>query len=99
MADQSHSIPITDLLSPPDASLLSPAARTLLKGDVVAIGSGLTTARTQALTVQDVNSIRSAFANTSVAVQAQLWDIEISCCCCTPCCCAAAVMEPSRQVA
>jgi len=76
-------------LSPASQAMLSPAALTLTKADLVALGQGRTTPAAQRLTVQDVQSVRAAFMGGFDLVAA---DINCCCCCC-PCCCAAAVDE------
>lgn len=98
------STPVTQMLPPELAQQLSPAARRLTKGDLLALGGwdGRTSAQQLGLTVKDIQTIRTVFAERlrpSTDALGGAAALDVSCCCCTPCCCAAAEMEPLRAVA
>jgi len=97
-------------LSERELEKLTPAAKRLTKGDLIALGVALgrwpaegiqvqrpTIAQAQRLTVEDVRSIEAAFTPLAAAVGPAA--LDISCCCCTPCCCAAAVIQTAPAVA
>ncbi|SHN45406.1 hypothetical protein [Cryptosporangium aurantiacum] len=103
-------IPIFKMLTPDQAALLSPKAKTLTKGDLLALqGSGAgDKMRELGLTFDDLKSVEEAFhqrfavnglEEMEAAMQTDTGDGGVSCCCCTPCCscCAAAVAPAADQ--
>jgi hypothetical protein len=93
----SASTPISQMgLDNKGLELLTPAARELTKGDLEALGAGRVKGKLAKLSVEDVKSIKAAFAGH---YNPGLASMDVSCCCCTPCCCAAAVTEPLRKAA
>lgn len=97
--------PITDMVGPDKAGMLSPAARKLTKADLMALAGweGRKNAKDLGLEVKDIQTIRDVFSDQlrpTAPQEAGIFDdITISCCCCTPCCCASAEMEPVRSLA
>lgn len=82
--------PITSLLEGNGASILTENARQLLEGDLIALSWKNHTARTEKLTVRDINSIEEAFSKHSLYGSSDAPVVGGSCCCCTaPCCCTA----------
>ena len=76
------------------AKLLTPAAAKLTKADLEHLAADpAKTEKSLGLTVEDVNSIKTAFSMPMI-VNTDL-EITVKCCCCTPCCCAAAVPRAS----
>lgn len=77
---------------------LTPAARKMTKGDLLALGKwGKQPVRgIQELTVKDINSLKTVFGNEleSSTQLALAFDDINCCCCCCPCCCAVAVEKP-----
>lgn len=88
--------PITQFLDQQHQGVLTPAAKQLNEDDLVALAWHKDTPRTSALTVTDINSIVSAFADQRKP-GGQL--VGIACCTCTPACCctAAAVPHPFKH--
>ncbi|MBN3816047.1 hypothetical protein G3N57_05230 [Paraburkholderia sp. Se-20369] len=84
--------PIANLLDNNAEAFLTPAARQLLKGDLVALAWRNHTARTEQLTPRDLDSIEEAFRRHSLWGSANAPVVGSSCCCtCTPACCCTAV--------
>jgi hypothetical protein len=79
--------PVDKMLTSNGISTLTPGARKLTKGDLVAMQAGKIPLAAKGLTVRDIASIQSAFGSVGGLAAS----IDVSCCCCTPCCCAAAV--------
>jgi hypothetical protein len=90
--------PITKLgLLPADAKGLTPAARKLTRGDLIAMMEGRAPKAAQALTVRDLTSISNVYARSLSAIARPAPGCcSCSCglggCCC--CCCAAAAEPP-----
>ena len=77
--------PITKLgLTAAQAKLLTPAARKLTRGDLLAMMQGRAPKTAQALTVKDLSSITQVYAASLRAVRPLP---GCCCCCCDPCCC------------
>ena len=83
-------------LPPATFKKLSPAAKKLTKGDLVALWADQTTARAGAVTLKDINIIKKGFGEQVGTGSPVAMDIY---CCCCPCCCATAVVEPATPVA
>jgi hypothetical protein len=82
------------------ANMLTPAAAQLTKQNLEDLRDGRATAQGLGLTVNDVNSIKTAFS-TPLAIGAVGGDpraLSVSCCCCTPCCCAAAALDSRKNL-
>lgn len=77
---------------------LSPAAKRLTKGDLVALWQDTTTTRAKRITLQDLNVIRDGFSSQVGKGPPGSLAMDIYCCCC-PCCCATAVVQPAAEVA
>nr|AEH57228.1 putative cyclodehydratase [Prochloron didemni P1-Palau] len=77
-----------------DPSILTPAAKDLLEGDLVALAWHNNTERTEKLSVRDIYSIEEAF-RTHGFYGSPDEPLATACCCCTPacCCCAAALVD------
>jgi len=76
---------------------LSPSAKKVTKGDLVALWKDKTTPAVGALSVKDINLIKGGFGSQIGKGPGDL-ATDIYCCCC-PCCCATAVVAPAAQVA
>lgn len=81
--------PITKLgLTAAQTRRLTPAARKLTRGDLLAMMEGKTPKAAQALTVRDLTSISQVYAT---ALRASLPPLSCCCCCagggCCCCCC------------
>ena len=77
--------PITQLgLTAAQAKLLTPAARKLTRGDLLAMMQGKAPKAAKGLTVKDLSSITQVYAASLAAVRPQP---GCCCCCCDPCCC------------
>ncbi len=94
--------PISQMLSPGNATLLSPAARNLTKADLLAL-QGPGGATQLHLTFSDLQTDEEAFHQQFPSAPEGPRQFDTSaCCCCTPCCsccCAAAVPSPLIGVA
>jgi hypothetical protein len=95
--------PITSLVGPAEVNRLSPTARNLTRGDLMALAGWGNVAKKDPseynLTVSDIQTLRDIFGG-QLDSELALQDVTISCCCCSPCCCCAvAVVEPVRSVA
>jgi len=100
--------PISNLgFTPDQLQKLTPAARSLTKGDLIALQkwaiSGGKGSAPEHLTIQDLNSLQKATGNpaTFIAKAMKRWGNDgVSCCCCTPCCSctAAAEIAPVRNL-
>ncbi len=77
---------IAELAGAAQARTLTQTARTLTKGDLVALAEGRITRSAQALTLRDIASIRQVFV-TGVAVGGIRPTPGCCCCCSDPCCC------------
>lgn len=92
--------PITKMgLSQAELEALSPRVKSLTKADLVAMWEGKRSEATAALTVSDINSIRTAFGKQiKTGLPADIGGLAAGdincCCCCCPCCCAESVTEP-----
>jgi len=94
-------------LSAGATALLTPSASQLTKDDLTELNEDPagTIARLR-LTVDDVNSIRTAFSTPlflggiggNVRAGFGVSSLSVSCCCCTPCCCAVAAIEPIDKI-
>jgi hypothetical protein len=84
--------PISELLDNNGAAVLTPQAKQLLKGDLIALAWRNHTARTEKLAPRDLNSIEEAFRKHSLWGSSSAPAVGASCCCtCTPACCCTAV--------
>lgn len=103
--------PISKLgFTPDQLQKLTPAARSLTKGDLIALQkwaeSGGKGSAPDHLTIQDLNSLQKATGNPATFIarakkRSQLANDSVSCCCCcTPCCSctAAAEITPVRNL-
>ena len=97
--------PISNLgqLSPTELQLLTPAARTLSKGDLVELEKWVNhdpTAHPPAtLTIADMNSLADAYAARLTRLGPNPASAAVACCCCcTPCCSCTAVAERNPRV-
>ncbi len=92
--------PITDLLDDDAQAYLTPAARQLLKGDLIALACRNHTLRTDELSPRDLNSIQEAFSHHSLFGTSDEPMVGSGCCCCcTPaCCCSAAAVVKAASV-
>ncbi len=79
--------PIAQLgLTAAEARGLTPGARKLTKGDLVALMKGQVPKAAQALTVRDLTSINAVYSK-ALAAAARPPGPGCCCCCSTPCCC------------
>lgn len=77
-------------LSKKGIELLTPAAKSLTKADLIDLEMGTVSSPAgKKLTVKDVASIQQAFGKHYSPID-NVAEIDVSCCCCTPCCCAVA---------
>jgi hypothetical protein len=88
--------PISELgLTSAQARRLTPAARKLTKGDLIAMMEGKVPRGAQALTLRDLTSISDVYAAAARAMSSRPAPPPACCCCCIRgaccCCCAAAV--------
>jgi hypothetical protein len=102
--------PVFQMIPPDQIGNLSPAARKLTKGDLLALAGIAGPKKTLTdlnITLQDIQTVSDAIQRQNVSArQAALAaglagdDISVSCCCCTPCCCccAVAVIQPIRPL-
>ena len=92
--------PISELgLRPEDAKRLTPAARRLTKGDLIAMMEGEVPPAAQALTVRDLNSISQVYAARARA--GFVGRPTPGCCCscgrsCCCCCCDSVLGESAN---
>jgi hypothetical protein len=88
--------PIAELTETWQARRLTPTARKLTKGDLIALAEGRITKSAQSLTLRDLSSIRQVFAT-----RASLGGVRPTpgcCCCCSnPCCCCCCVAAVERE--
>jgi hypothetical protein len=81
--------PVSELgLTPAEARRLTPGARKLSRGDLVAMLEGKVPPAAQALTLRDLGSIRQVFAAT---LRGRLAPDPGCCCCCGDACCCCCV--------
>jgi hypothetical protein len=93
--------PITQLgFSPPEISMLTPAAQKLNKGDLMQLqewsANGDMKDAPVHLTIQDLTSLQAAYRAMETrehAGQSGVLQTNVSCCCCTPCCSCCAVAD------
>ncbi len=94
--------PITQLgFSPPEISMLTPAAQKLNKGDLMQLqewaANGDMKDAPVHLTIQDLTSLQAAYRAMETREHAGqsgvLQHTNVSCCCCTPCCSCCAVAD------
>ncbi|WP_146210712.1 hypothetical protein [Azospirillum sp. TSO35-2] len=94
-----NSTPIDQLgLSQDQINRLTPAAKQLTKGDLLALSAKKDMPALHNLTLKDIKSIETVMSEFQAQQMAAAGDV--SCCTCTPCCscCAAADTEPVRIV-
>jgi len=95
--------PITKMIPPAQAGLLSDAAKRLTKQDLMALGGWgvpIKTPTELGLSLDDIQKVRDVFTPKMLATESSdAAGFSLSCCSCTPCCCAATEQQPIRPLA
>ena len=84
--------PLAELgLTPAEVRRLTPAARMVAKGDLIAMMEGQVPRATHALTLRDLTSITQVFVTRARAGSMGGTNPGCCCSCCRPCCCCCSV--------
>lgn len=94
-----NATPITAMPLGIDNNLLTAAAKTLTRGDLIQLSQRVDTAKLTAMTWGDLRSLEQAFNKAkSTQFNANGDPLTNDACCCTPCCCCCAAVQTSVSV-